>query len=316
MYLKIEPALLPALAAFECVARHENFSRAAADMGLSPSALSQSVRNLERRLGVRLLTRTTRRVRLTEEGAAILEQVRGGLTQLSAALETLEQRSTRPAGTVRITLPRMAFARYFLPRLTAFRERYPDVEVEFSLDDHLIDIVGEGFDVGVRLGEQLDADMVALPLGPSVRLRTVAAPAYFERHPVPQTPDELGGHDCSRYRFASSGRVAPWMFQRDGEPLEVKVDGTLLINDLAAEIEIARSGLALIQTVESHVIDDIRAGRLVPVLDTFSVSLGRLYLYFPSRAHMAPRLRAFIDHFRAEPPPETTARSSAGVKNR
>ncbi|TVT49630.1 MAG: LysR family transcriptional regulator [Denitromonas halophila] len=299
MSLKLDPALLPALAAFECVARHASFSRAAEEMGVSASALSQSVRSLERRLDVRLLARTTRRVGLTEEGAAMLDGVREGLAQLGGALDTVEHSRSQPAGMVRITLPRMAFARFFLPRLAEFSARYPEVGVEFALDDHLVDLVAEGFDVGVRMGEQIAADMVALPLGPVTRLVTVAAPAYFAQRPVPDSPDALAGHECSRYRYATSGRLSRWLFQRDGQPLEVDVSGRFIINDLAAEIDLARSGQALVQTVESMVAEDLRSGRLVPVLDAYALPLGSLYLYFPSRVNMPPRLRVFIDHFKA-----------------
>lgn len=299
MSLKLDPALLPALAAFECVARHASFSRAAEEMGVSASALSQSVRSLERRLDVRLLARTTRRVGLTEEGAAMLDGVRAGLAQLGGAVDTVEHSRSQPAGTVRITLPRMAFARFFLPRLADFSARYPEVGVEFALDDHLVDLVAEGFDVGVRMGEQIAADMVALPLGPVTRLVTVAAPAYFAQRPMPDSPEALAGHECSRYRYASSGRLSRWQFQRDGQPLEVDVSGRFILNDLAAEIDLARRGLALVQTVESLVAEDLDSGRLVPVLDAYAVSLGSLYLYFPSRVHMPPRLRVFIDHFKA-----------------
>jgi DNA-binding transcriptional LysR family regulator len=295
---KLDPTLLPALVAFECVARHASFSRAAEEMDLSASALSQSIRNLERRLDVRLLSRTTRRVGLTEEGASMLERVRSGLSHLSAAIDAAEDRAGHPAGTVRVTLPRMAFFRHFLPRLAAFNARYPDVEIEFGLDDHLIDLVDQGFDVGVRMGEKIDADMVALPIGAPMRLVTVATPAYFARCPPPLSPDDLGRHECSRYRFASSGRVSPWYFQRDGEPLEVNVDGHLIVNDVAAEIAAAHEGLVLVQTLESLVEEDIRSGRLQTVLDAHAVSLGGMYLYFPSRAQMPPRLRAFIDHFK------------------
>jgi DNA-binding transcriptional LysR family regulator len=297
--LNIDPSLLPSLVAFECVARHSSFSRAAEEMGLSASALSQSVRTLERRLDVRLLSRTTRRVGLTEEGAAMLERVRAGLGHLSAALDEVEDRAGHPVGTVRVTLPRMAFFRYFLPRLPAFTNRYPDVEIEFQLDDHLVDLVDGGFDVGVRMGEKVAADMIAIPIGDPVRLITVASPEYFRRHPVPLAPEQLStGHECSRYRYASSGRISPWMFQRDGDPIEVNVSGQVILNDLSAEIEVAREGIAMIQTIESLVLDEISAGRLIPVLGPYSVSLGSLYLYFPSRAQMPPRLRAFIDHFK------------------
>ncbi|WP_186300295.1 LysR family transcriptional regulator [Denitromonas ohlonensis] len=299
MSLKLNPTLLPALVAFECVARHASFSRAAEELGVSASALSQSVRSLERRLNVRLLARTTRRVGLTEEGAAMLDGVREGLAQLGGALDTVEHSRSQPAGMVRITLPRMAFARFFLPRLAEFSARYPEVGVEFALDDHLVDLVAEGFDVGVRMGEQIAADMVALPLGRVTRLVTVAAPAYFAQRPVPDSPDALAGHECSRYRYATSGRLSRWLFQRDGQPLEVDVSGRYIINDLAAEIDLARSGQALVQTVESMVAEDLRSGRLVPVLDAYALPLGSLYLYFPSRVNMPPRLRVFIDHFKA-----------------
>lgn len=302
MSLKIDPALLPALVAFECVARHASFSRAAEEMGLSASALSQSLRALERRLGVGLLARTTRRVGLTDEGAAVLEGIRKGLTQLGGALETIEHSRSRPTGTVRVTLPRMAFARFFLPRLKDFAARYPDVGVEFALDDHMVDLVADGFDVGVRMGEQIAADMVALPLGSPERLVTVGAPAYFDRHPPPETPAALEGHECSRYRFASSGRVSRWLFQRDGHPLEVDVEGRFIINDLHAEIDLARNGLALIQTIESLVSADLREGRLMAVLEPYAVSLGAVYLYYPSGAPIPPRVRVFLDHFRAGEP--------------
>jgi len=297
--LNIDPSLLPSLVAFECVARHSSFSRAAEEMGLSASALSQSIRALERRLDVRLLSRTTRRVGLTEEGAAMLERVRAGLNHLSAALDEIEDRAGHPVGTVRVTLPRMAFFRYFLPRLTSFKTRYPDVELEFQLDDHLVDLVDGGFDIGVRMGEKVAADMIALPIGDPVRLITVASPEYFLHHPVPLDPEQLStGHECSRYRYASSGRISPWMFQRDGNPIEVNVAGQVIVNDISAEIAVAREGIAMIQTIESLVREDVADGRLISVLTEYAVSLGSLYLYFPSRAQMPPRLRAFIDHFK------------------
>ena len=229
----------------------------------------------------------------------MLERVRNGLGLLSAALGEIEDRAAHPVGTVRVTLPRMAFFRHFLPRLAAFKTAYPEIEVEFQLDDHLVDLVDGGFDIGVRMGEKVAADMIALPLGPPMRLITVASPAYFKVHPVPTAPEHLSyGHECSRYRYASSGRISPWMFQRAGDPIEVNVSGRVIVNDLSAEIAVAREGIAMIQTIESLVLEDISVGRLLPVLASYSVSLGSLYLYFPSRAQMPPRLRAFIDHFK------------------
>lgn len=297
--MKIDPLLLPALVSFECVARHGSFSRAAEEMGHSASALSQSLRSLETRLGVRLLARTTRRVALTDEGARILEGVRDGLASLGGALDALEVRRSSPAGTVRITLPRMTFGRYFAPHLAAFARLHPEVSLEFALEDRLVDIVADGFDVGVRMGEQIAADMVALQLGGPERLVTVGSPDYFRRHPTPTTPESLEGHDCARFRYASSGRIARWTFQRDGQPLEVNVNGRFIVNDLQAELELVRRGLVLAQTVGSIVKDEIARGELVEVLDEHAISLGAAYLYFPSRAQMPPRLRVFIDHFRS-----------------
>jgi len=293
--------MLPALASFECVARHQSFSRAAEELGVSPSALSQTIRGLETRLSMRLLARTTRRVNLTDEGATLLGGVREGLVRLSAALDDLEAHTGHPSGTIRITLPRMAFFNWFLPKLDSFRQTYPDIEIEFALDDHLVDLVAEGYDLGVRIGEQLDADMVALPLGGPVKLVTVTSPAYLKARGTPQTPDELADHDCARYRFATSGRLSPWMFQRNGQALEVTVNGKLIINDLSAEAGLAKAGLSIIQTVESVVAGEISRGELVEILKDYEVMMGRMYLYFPSRTHLPLRVRAFIDHFRANP---------------
>ncbi|NMG73818.1 LysR family transcriptional regulator [Aromatoleum diolicum] len=295
----IEPALLPALAAFECVARHASFSRAAAEMGLSASALSQSLRGLESRLGVRLLARTTRHVGLTEEGARLLDGVRRGLGEFGGALATLDQAREQPAGTVRITMPRIAYAKYFAPHVEAFAARYPAVGIEFSLDDKLADLVADRFDVGLRMGEQIAGDMVAIPFGRAQRLIVAAAPAYFERHPVPLQPEDLAAHDCIRFRYPTSGRPARWSFRWDGRELEVEVNGRFVINDIEAELDLLRRGLGISQVLESTVLDDVREGRLKTVLDDYASPLPVAHLYFPSRAQMPARLRVFIDHFRS-----------------
>lgn len=294
----IEPAMLPALAAFECVARNASFSRAAAEMGLSASALSQSVRSLERRLGVRLLARTTRRVGLTEEGARLLDGVRRGLGELGGALASLDQARERPTGTVRITLPRLAFALYFAPHVADFATHYPDVGIEFALDDKLADLVADRFDIGLRMADNIAGDMVAIPIGRPQRLIVAAAPSYFERYPLPLHPADLAAHDCIRFRFPTSGRNARWLFRhRDGE-LELEVSGRFVVNDADAELDLLRRGLGISQVVESMVVDDLRAGRLREVLADYAWPMPVAHLYFPSRAQMPARLRVFIDFFR------------------
>jgi DNA-binding transcriptional LysR family regulator len=297
--LKIDAAMLPALTAFECVARHTSFSRAAAEMGLSASALSQSVSGLEQRLGVRLLTRTTRRVALTEEGERFYDGVRVGLQELGSALEALAQARGQATGTVRINMPRVAYGLLIAPHLAGFAVRHPEVGLEFALDDGLADIVAARFDAGMRLGESIEADMVAVRIGNAQRMITVVAPDYLVRRPAPRTPEDLAAHECVRYRYQSSGRTARWMFQRDGRTLEVEVGGRFIVNDAGVEIDLVKRGFGLAQTLESLVTDELADGRLVRVLEDCAMPLSAFQLYFPSRAQMPARLRVFIDHFQA-----------------
>ncbi|WP_374340287.1 LysR family transcriptional regulator [Methyloversatilis sp.] len=294
---KINPQLLPALAAFECVARHGSFTRAAAEAGVSASALSQSVRTLEQRLGVRLLTRTTRRVSPTDEGLRLCEGVRVGLDEFTAALESLAQSQGRATGTLRINMPRPAYRVLIAPHLAGFAVRHPDVQLELALDDGLADIVAERFDAGMRMSETIEADMVAVRMGGPNRMITVAAPDYLAQRPPPVSVDDLGRHECVRYRYASSGRTMRWIFQRDGRPLEVEVDGRFIVNDADAEIDLARRGLGMVQTLESLVAADLADGRLRPVLADCAMPMSAIHLYFPSRAQMPERLRVFIDYF-------------------
>lgn len=297
--LKIDAAMLPALTAFECVARHTSFSRAAAEMGVSASALSQSVSGLEQRLGVRLLTRTTRRVALTEEGERFYDGVRVGLQELGSALEALAQARGQATGTVRINMPRVAYGLLIAPHLAGFAVRHPEVGLEFALDDGLADIVAARFDAGMRLGESIEADMVAVRIGHAQRMITVAAPDYLVRRPAPRTPEDLAAHECVRYRYQSSGRTARWMFQRDGRTLEVEVGGRFIVNDAGVEIDLVKRGFGLAQTLESLVTDELADARLVRVLEDCAMPLSAFQLYFPSRAQMPARLRVFIDHFQA-----------------
>ncbi len=293
---------LPAVVAFAKVAERASFTRAAAELAVSPSALSQTVRGLESQLGVRLLHRTTRRVGLTEHGARFLAQVAPGLEQIEAAFEDLDLVRDHPAGRLRITLPLLVAERLVLPRLPGFLARYPDVEVELSVDAALTDLVAGGFDAGIRLGECLARDMVALPLGPRQRQVVVGAPAYLARHAPPREPSDLVDHDCIRHRRAS-GRLMAWEFTRDGRDFEVAVDGRLVFNDSGLALAAARAGLGLSQHFEAVAADDVAAGRLVRVLDDWQAPFDGFYIYYPAREQLPPKLRAFVDFLR-EPVPK------------
>lgn len=289
---------LPAVVAFARVAHHASFTRAANELGVSASALSQTVRALEAQLGVRLLHRTTRRVALSEHGARFLERVRPGLAQIEAAFLDLDTVRERPAGLLRITLPRVVAEQLVMPWLPSFLARYPQVEVELCVDSALVDVVAEGFDAGIRLGECLARDMIAVPLGPMQRQVVCAAPAYFQRHRPPRTPADLVEHDCIVHRM-SNGRRMAWEFTRDGRDFQVEVSGTLVFNDSGLTHAAALAGLGLAQGFESVVAADVAAGRLLRVLDDWQQPFAGFYLYYPAREHLAPKLRVFIDHLRA-----------------
>ncbi|MET1023102.1 MAG: LysR family transcriptional regulator [Pseudoxanthomonas sp.] len=288
---------LPAVVAFTRVAHHASFSRAADELGVSPSALSQTVRALEAQLGVRLLHRTTRRVGLTEHGARFLEQVRVGLEQIDAAFQDLDAVRDTPAGLLRITLPRLVAERLVLPRLPAFHARYPQVQVELFIDPHLADLVAEGFDAGVRLGESLARDMVALPIGPMHRQVVVGTPDYFARHGVPATPADLVHHACAVHRL-TSGRLMPWEFTRDGGDFEVEVRGPLICNDSGIAYQAACSGMALAQCFADLAEVDLAAGRLVSVLQDWQAPFAGFHIYYPARDQLPPKLRVFVNFLR------------------
>ncbi|MFT4249224.1 MAG: LysR family transcriptional regulator [Pseudomonas sp.] len=288
---------LPAVVAFVRVAHHGSFTRAAAELDVSTSALSQTVRALEARLGVRLLARTTRRVALTEHGERFLQRVAPGLRQIDAAFADLDFLRDRPAGTLRINLPAVAAKQLVCPHLPGFLARYPEVTVELYADRALADIVAGGFDAGIRLGESLARDMVAVPVGPPQRQAIVATPDYFARHGVPDSPAALVGHDCIRWR-RSDGRIQPWEFTRDGRDFEVEVQGRLLVNDSAVGLAALRRGVGLGQVFAWQVADDVAAGRLRRVLDDWQAPFPGWYIYYPAREQMAPKLRVFIDYLR------------------
>ena len=286
---------LPAVIAFARVARLGSFTRAAAELEVSPSALSQTVRTLEERLGVRLLNRTTRRVGLTEHGARFLAQVAPGLEQIDAAFDDLDAVRDRPTGRLRINAGRIAIRTLVEARLPAFLARYPDVQVELFADDTLADLVAGGFDAGIRLGECLARDMVAQPLGGPQRTIVVGSPGYYARHGRPEVPEDLIHHDCIRQRLPGSGRMQPWEFSRDGQDFEIDVRGRLIFNDSSLARGPALAGLGLAQLFETMVAQDVAAGRLLPVLDAYTPPFPGFYIYYPARRQLAPKLRAFVE---------------------
>ncbi|MNM54057.1 HTH-type transcriptional regulator DmlR [compost metagenome] len=294
----IDPALLPALAAFACVARLASFRQAAIELGVSPSALSQTIRNLERRLGTRLLQRTTRRVGLTEPGQRLLQDMLPALERIGGALQAMEESRDVPAGQLRITTPRFAAEHLLLPFLPAFHARHPQVQIELSIQSAMVDVVAEGFDAGVRLGESLAAGMIAVPLGPPLRLAVVATPAYLQQHGVPARPEDLVNHACLRHR-SSDGRIMPWEFSRDGHDFNIEVDGPLLLNDSQLALHAARAGLGLLQIFAHSARAELEDGRLLRVLDDWQLPFAGFHLYYPSRDQLAPKLRVFIDFMRA-----------------
>ncbi|MFD1298388.1 LysR family transcriptional regulator [Lysobacter gummosus] len=291
---------LPAVLAFARVAHFGSFTRAAAELEVSPSALSQTVRGLESKLGVRLLNRTTRQVGLTEHGARFLDQIGPGLAQIEAAFDDLDAVRHRPTGRLRINVGRTAAKVLVEPRLPEFLARYPELEVELFADDTLADLVAGGFDAGIRLGECLARDMIALPVGGMQRQVIVATPGYFENRDKPRTPQELVGHECIRLRLPGSRRLYPWEFGRDGRDFEVDVEGRLIFNDGMMILSAARAGLGMAQLFEPIAREDVRAGRLVEVLGDYQPPFPGFYIYYPARKQLPTKLRVFVDFMREQ----------------
>ncbi|OJH42008.1 LysR family transcriptional regulator [Cystobacter ferrugineus] len=290
----IEPI---ALSPFLAIATHRSFRRAAVELGVSPSALSHSLRGLEEQLGVRLINRTTRSVALTEAGERLFARIRPAFRDIRDALEELNAFRGQPMGTLRINAARTSAQLALLPVVTRFARAYPDVRVEIRVDDGLSDIVAEGFDAGVRLGENLAADMLAVSLGPRQRSAVVASPEFFTRHAVPRTPWELRELPCIRYRFLS-GVFYRWEFERDGEEVTVEVDGPLTLGDQGFMIDAALDGLGLAYVFEELVRTLLEQGRLVRVLEDWCPDYPGFFLYYPSRRQLPVALRAFIDFTR------------------
>jgi DNA-binding transcriptional LysR family regulator len=287
---------LDGLVAFWRVAEHRGFSAAAAALEVSPSALSQAIRQLEARLGVRLLNRTTRSVSLTEAGEAYLSRIGPAIGDVLEASEQLHALQGRPSGVLRINAARISIAMVLQPLLAGFLEANPGVQVELTNDEGYVDIVERGFDAGVRLGESVQKDMVAVPLGGPVSVAIVGSPTYFKRQPAPRHPAELVDHNCVRFRFSGSGAIYKWEFQVDGRLVEYEIGGSLTISDSLFSTEAALQGLGLAYTFEQLAQPYIRTKRLKRVLSEFSPTFPGFYLYYPSRRQQPAKLKAFVDH--------------------
>lgn len=286
------------LMAFWKVAEHRGFTAAAAELEVSPSALSQSIRQLEARLGVRLLHRSTRSVSLTEAGQAYLARVGPALGQVIEAGEEINTLQGRPAGTLRLNSARIATAMVLQPLLAGFLAEHPQVQIELTNDEGFVDIVEQGFDAGVRMGESLARDMVAIPLGGPVTVAVVASKDYLRQHPAPVHPDDLAQHNCVRFRFASTGAIYKWEFQLDSRVVEYEARGNLTITDSLFNLEAALEGVGLAYTFESLAQPYLQAGRLQQVLQAYSPTFPGFYLYYPSRHDQPSKLKAFIDYVR------------------
>ncbi|CAN7770739.1 LysR family transcriptional regulator [Caballeronia sp. LjRoot34] len=281
--------------AFVSVAEQGSFARAAGQMAVSPSALSQTIRGFEERLGVRLFNRTTRSTSLTEAGARLLARMQPLLAEFDAALEDAAEKKGKPSGTLRVCAPQMAIIHLLQPMLGVFQEEYPDVVLDLTSDESLGDIVARGFDAGIRLGEHVDQDMVAVRVGPDLRQIAVASPEYLEKHGVPQTPHDLHNHRCINWRRAGQTSVYNWEFAKDGQWFDVSVKGTLIVNDCAVALQAAIDGLGITVWTEDWMGPQLTSGRLVPLLQEWSPFFPGFYLYHPSRTRMPAALRAFID---------------------
>lgn len=283
------------LAAFAAVARRRSFTAAAAELGVSPSALSHVMRGLEARLGVRLLARSTRSVAPTEAGHALLERLGPALDQIDQGLTALSAWRDEPAGVVRLTTFHWIASTLLAQRLPAFLARHPDITVEVNVDDGLTDIVSSGFDAGIRLGETVEKDMIAVRIGPTLRTVVVATPGYWQIHGRPAHPRDLQRHRCIGYRNVSSGTLMPWEFEKDGTVVRQQVTGPLVCNSSDLALAAVRAGTGVGWAMEQDVATDIAAGRLEQVLDEWSQPYPGAFLYHPSRRQVPPPLRALID---------------------
>jgi DNA-binding transcriptional LysR family regulator len=295
------------LTAFVAVADHLSFRRAASRLGVTPSALSHSMRQLEERLGMRLLNRTTRSVSVTDAGLRLLERLRPAISEIGGALEDLNQERQRPVGRLRIYAIHLAASAVIAPIWKRFLSTYPDVHLELAVGEAPIDIVAKGFDAGIGPRDRVPADMIAVRVMGPMKIAVVGAPAYFARRRAPRTPDDLARHVCVEYRREADGGVLIWLFERNRKSQRISVDGRVMVNDTDLAVRAAVDGLGIAYTGEALAEPFLRSGQLVRVLEDWSPSFEGLFLYYSGHRQVPATLRALIDMIR-------TARSSAPVK--
>jgi DNA-binding transcriptional LysR family regulator len=286
------------LIAFVTVARERSFTKAAARLGVSQSALSQTMRALEERLGLRLLTRTTRRVAPTDAGERLLSTIGPRLDGIARDLAALSDMRDKPAGTIRITASEHAASSILLPKLMPLLSGYPDIKLEINTDYRMIDIVEQRFDAGVRLGEHLAKDMIAVRIGPDWRLAVVGSPAYFTRHGAPATPHALTGHACVNIRHRPSGSIYAWEFEKDGHAFAVKAEGQLVFNSIMHVLNAALDGIGLAYVPEPLLAPYLADGRLVQILADWCPTFQGYHLYYPNRRQASPAFSAFVEALR------------------
>ncbi|TCB94961.1 LysR family transcriptional regulator [Enterobacter wuhouensis] len=286
------------LLSFMVVARERSFTRAAAQLGVSQSALSHAMRNLEARLDVRLLTRTTRSVAPTEAGERLFMRLSPHLVEIEQELAALRDTRDKPAGNIRITAGEHAMSAVLWPVLKPFMMKYPDIHVEVTVDNGLTDIVDGRFDAGVRLGEQVAKDMIAVRIAPDMRMAVVGSANYLEHHGVPETPEQLAAHRCINMRLPTRGGLYAWEFERDGREIRVRVEGQLTLNSLPQRIDAAENGLGLAYVPEDTVAEAIAQGRLIRVLEAWCPAFDGYHLYYPSRRQHTTAFALLVEALR------------------
>ncbi len=286
------------LQAFVIVAREGSFTRAAAILGVSQSALSHTIRALETRLSLRLLTRTTRSVAVTDAGDRLLQTLAPRFEEIEAEIAALSILREKPAGTIRITTGEHAAHHVLWPKLVTFLAHYPDINVELNIDNQLTDIVAERFDAGVRFGDQVAKDMVAARIGPDMQFALVGTASYFAQHPIPKTPQDLADHNCINIRLPTYGGLYAWEFEKDGHPLKVRVAGQLIFNSVSMIHSAVLAGMGLAYLPEEMVAEQIQSGHLQKVMEDWYPTFPGYHLYYPSRRLSSPAFNLFVEAMR------------------